>query len=125
MNNAANVLNSIEQRMSNASPEDIAKLAQQVQNDPAIKSLIARGVIKYSDLLNADGTVNATRVKQISEELAKRGLAEKSCMSVSIGLAVERVLQPTVATYRDTLARSKMLRKGSQDDGGMEDLQGK
>ena len=63
--------------MSNASAEDIAKLAQQVQNDPAIKSLIARGVIKYSDLLNADGTVNGRRLKQISEALAKRGLAEK------------------------------------------------
>ena len=64
--------------MSNASAEDIAKLTQRVQNDPAIRNLIARGVIKYSDLLNADGTVNATRVKQISDALAKRGLAEKS-----------------------------------------------
>eukprot|EP01043_Picozoa_sp_COSAG02_P070252 COSAG02_NODE_12366_length_1557_cov_1.721536_2_plen_225_part_00 len=45
------------------------------------------------------------------------------CVSVSIGLAVERVLQPTLATYQDTLARSKMLRTGVQDDGGMEDLQ--
>eukprot|EP01043_Picozoa_sp_COSAG02_P060160 COSAG02_NODE_7803_length_2839_cov_1.781022_5_plen_48_part_01 len=32
------------------------------------------------------------------------------CLSVSIGLAVERVLQPTLATYQDTLTRSKMLR---------------
>ena len=77
MNNAANLLDNIEETMSNASAEDIAKLAQQVQNDPAIKSLIARGVIKYSDLLNADGTVNGRRLKQISEALAKRGLAEK------------------------------------------------
>ena len=45
------------------------------------------------------------------------------CVSVSIGLAVERVLQPTLAMYQDTLARSKMLRTGVQDDGGMEDLQ--
>eukprot|EP01043_Picozoa_sp_COSAG02_P044635 COSAG02_NODE_4005_length_5922_cov_40.612227_6_plen_115_part_00 len=72
MANAANLLNNIEQRMSNASAEDIAKLTQQVQNDPAIKSLIARGVIKYSDLLNADGSINGPRMKQISEALAKR-----------------------------------------------------
>ena len=37
-----------------------------------------RGVIKYSDLLNADGSINGPRMKQISEALAKRGLAEKS-----------------------------------------------
>ena len=42
MNNAANLLDNIEETMSNASAEDIAKLAQQVQNDPAIKTLIAR-----------------------------------------------------------------------------------
>ena len=35
MNNAANLLDNIEETMSNASAEDIAKLAQQVQNDPA------------------------------------------------------------------------------------------
>eukprot|EP01043_Picozoa_sp_COSAG02_P018732 COSAG02_NODE_883_length_16194_cov_11.902765_2_plen_247_part_00 len=45
------------------------------------------------------------------------------CLSVSIGLAVERVLQPTLVAYQDTLARSKMLRTGLQDDGGIENLQ--
>ena len=79
MNNAANLLDNIEETMSNASAEDIAKLAQQVQNDPAIKSLIARGVIKYSDLLNADGTVNGRRLKQISEALVTRPAIASSC----------------------------------------------
>lgn len=77
MNNAANVLGNIEQRMERDTPEQIARLTQEVENDPTIKRLIARGVIKYSDLLNRNGTVNAPRIKRISEALAKRGLAEK------------------------------------------------
>jgi hypothetical protein len=52
----------------------------------------------------------------------RRQVTQSYNLSVSIGLAVERVLRPTLATYRHTLERSKLLISGVDDNEGLEAL---
>ena len=87
--------------------------ASPVQTGALLKPLPSTARFLLRDL-------HAAMVTFLSE--TERG-THSFCVSVSIGLAVERVLQPTLATYQDTLTRSKMLRSGVQDDGVLEDLQ--
>lgn len=74
---AARVLGAIEQRMRNATPAQIAALVKQVESDPAIRALINRGVIKYSDLLTPDGSIDTERLKRLTREVAVQGVRTK------------------------------------------------
>lgn len=49
----------------------------------------------------------------------RRQVTQSYNLSAAIGLAVERVLRPTVATYRDTLVRSRLLISGDDDAEGL------
>ena len=70
-----------------ASPDTLAKLAMEIQQDPSLKFLVSRGFIKWEQVLKKDGkgpdgkdkyTIDYDQIQKLRTAMQQAGLNEKS-----------------------------------------------